>query len=295
MIALALALLIQEGDTLYERASRASVEVYTSGRLNGSGWIADPKGYAVTAAHVVWKKKGKLEVLAEGKRVKADIAAVDRGHDLALLKLPVRKEPYPALPLAPRMPAPPKEIHLFGAPIFRHGVLLTGRVARASPTFEYLGDQVCAVRIFHVSGPSPKGTSGGCWMDGEGRAVGAQSGMMIVKNAPRGIAYVSPLEAIRRLVTTRRSARTADVGIAVEEIGEQPVGKFPEGTEGVVAAAGKALKKGTLIVSVDGQKVTSRDGFYSLIRAKKPGNEVKLELAGGKSVKVTVFCLEEQD
>ena len=75
--------------SLYDRAARASVEVLVGGQLKGSGWFATPEGHVVTAAHVAWKAGGALEVRAQGQeRLSARAVAFDRGHDLALLKVP---------------------------------------------------------------------------------------------------------------------------------------------------------------------------------------------------------------
>ena len=292
-------------ESIYDRVARASVEVLVNGRLQGSGWFADADGHIATAAHMVWRAKGKLEVRsAERGRLEVKLVAIDRGHDLALLQAPKTDDPYPSLPLRRAMPAPPAEIYLFGAPQFRHGLLLTGKVARKAPAFEYFADQQCAVRVFHVTGASPKGTSGGCWVDAEGNVVGLQSGMMTQGQAASGIAFVAPPDALRRLVETRQSATTLDAGLAVEELWEQNpkvLKQFPSGIRGLQAAvclengpAAKAgLPAGALIALVDGKCLETRDAFYRSLRSRKAGKSLTLDFIrpGRKETERISFAL----
>jgi serine protease Do len=284
--ALCLAAALQEA----ERVAAAGVEVLVEGRLSASGWIADPSGRVVTAAHAVWGPRGRVEVLLPaGAKVAAEVEGVDLGHDLALLRLPARDQPYPALEISSEPPRAGAEIHLYGSPQFRHGLLLPGKVARSRPGYEYLSDLKTAVRVLHVAGPAPSGTSGGCWVDGAGRVVANQSGGVTIDGRSTGIAFAAPADAIRRLVSARTSAETADAGIVVEERtehGAKDLGAFAKEAAGVLAvicrddgpAHAAGLAPCFLVASVDGRQVETRDAFYAAIRARKPGESVRLEV-----------------
>jgi len=276
---------------LYEHARQASLEVIVAGRLEGSGWLADAKGLAVTAAHVVRKHADRVEVISPvAGRLPAKVIAVDRGHDLALLELPKHEKAYPALEVAEGMPPPTSSIFLYGVVQFRHGLLVRGTIARREPSYEYLFELKQYIRAVYVVAPTPNGTSGGCWLDRRGRVVGNQSGFMLRNGDISGIAYVIPPEAIRRLVQTRKSAETPTIGAAVEEIWEQKVDwieQFPAGTEGIVPVRihenGPAAKAGIeprslVITKVDGKPVHYRDELLDLVRARRPGDEMTLEV-----------------
>ena len=91
-------------------------------------------------------------------------------------------------------------------------------------------------------------------------------------------------------------------GVFVDEVWVLPpdqLRRFPPATEGMVVqslqadgpAARAGIKKGEIIVAVDGQKVRLRDDFVRLIRAKKPGQSVELTVIGADGTgtrKVTV-------
>jgi serine protease Do len=255
-----------------------------------SGWIADAKGRVVTAAHALWGREGKVEVvLSSGERLAAEIEGFDLGHDLALLRLPARDTPYPALDLAPEPPGASAEVFLLGSPQFRHALLLPGRVAKKTPSYEYLSDLKLAVRVVYISGAAPAGTSGGCWVDARGKVVANQSGGITIDGHPTGIAFAAPADAIRRLVNSRASAETADAGIIVEERTEHSAREldgFPKAAGGVLAvicgekgpARAAGLEPRFLVLSVDGRKVETRDQFYAAVRSRKPGEKLRLEV-----------------
>ena len=275
---------------LYERAVSASLEILTDDQLDGSGFVIDPAGIAVTAAHAVPDTRRRIEVRSPvwGRRP-VTILARDVGHDIALLKLPERAEPYPALTLA-TAPAPVGgDVYLLGAPLFRHAVLLRAMVARRTPTFEYLPDQQYYLRIVHLSGPSPVGTSGGPWMNADGRVVGLQSGLMHDGGVAVGIAYMAPAAAIARLLETRRDATTPTLRIGFEELWEQSDSfrrRFPPQLEALVAgrvtpggpAARAGLRPRDVITHIGERRVRLRDEIIAAIRAMRPGDPVDLRI-----------------
>lgn len=297
---------------LYEQTRLASVEVLVGGRLSGSGWFADAEGLIITAAHVVWDKPHELQVvMSNGARLASTLEAVDRGHDLALLRVAKREgEPFPHLQVGDGPPLPGESGYLFGAAQFRHGLLLPGQWARLSPTYEYYPAEQQYVRVYHVAGSSPMGTSGGCWVDTRGRVIGNQSGFMMNNNAPSGIAFVTPPQAIEQLLRARVSAATPTLRSAFEELTEQPVdfiARFPSGTEGLVPVRvhdGGPMKNAGLgrehvVTAIDGVAVRYRDELLSAVRSRKAGDTVtltvyKAEDSAPKQITVRLERLEDR-
>ncbi|NQT87907.1 serine protease [bacterium] len=274
----------------YDRANRASVFFLDEGRHHGSGFIASPDGLVVTAAHMMKGNPDALEVISPVLgRLKVTRVAVDPAHDIALLRLPPRAKAYPFLNIADRVPPPGSAVYLFGDPIFRHRMLLTGSIAHAGPTFCYSPGTGCYVRSFYVAGTSPKGTSGGCWLDDSGRVLGVQSGYLNSAKAPAMIANVAVPDGVRALLAAQQSPETATLGAQLEELWTQSKGfikRFPSGTQGVltvvpvkdgpVAKAG--LNKESLVTAIDGQTVSYVDDLLAAVRARTPGDTVTLRV-----------------
>lgn len=295
---------------LYDRAKAASIEVICSGQLGGSGWIADASGYAFTAAHVVGDRK-KVDVIGEFGREEANVVALDKGHDLALLRLPKREKAYSFLPTSKNALKVGQEIYLFGAPMFRHAVMFPGRVGRKDTAFEYLGSQGVYIETQYVIATSPLGTSGGPWINAMGEIVGLQSGLMQRNEAQVTIAFITPATAIARLLKDKKSAATPTVRGAFEEIWEHNpkfVAKFPPRSEGLVVRVIKKdgpldrakLKVDDLVLAADGKPLRYRDQILRLIRSKKPGDTIELRylrpgVLGSNTVDVKLEVLESDD
>lgn len=292
---------------VYEKAKAAAVEVLVNGHLNGTGWFVDPKGILFTAAHVLERPGQKVEVTSSAiGRVNAEVLAVDLGHDLALLRVPARDAAYPALVLAEKSPKPGEEVFLFGAPIYRHAVMLRGSVARDDTTFEYYEDRYNEVT--HFSATAPIGTSGGPWLNLRGEVVGLNSAVMSQNGLPVGVAFSVPLPAIRSFFANRRSASTPTLGAAIEELWQQDaktIGRFPPEIEGLMVAilqnngpaARGGLKQGELILTADGTKVRLTEELLRIILKKTPGDTLELTVlspdgAGERKATITLGKLE---
>jgi len=300
------------GNALYTKLQTTCPEILVEGRLQGSGFVATPEGYVITASHVVWPGDKSVEVLIHQLgRLKAEVVAVDRGHDLALLKLPATDAPYNHIPLIETddFPLVLDELYLFGAPIFRHHVLISGRVARAKPTFEYLPEGPFYTRVLHIAADAPRGMSGGPWVDAAGRVVAVQTGYMSQKGVPLGLSFAAPVDAVRRLVQTGTSARTSTLMAAFEELWEQPkeaIARWPAQSMGVLAvqvqpggpAAEAGLSSRRLIVSAGGKPIATRQQLLQALRQQKPGSVISMTVLSStgraETLRVPLAFLEKE-
>ena len=311
---------------LYARLKRAAVEVVVAGHNNGSGFLVGSHGDVITALHVVGPRPRGLEILWAGRRVQAEVVAVDKGHDLALLRMLGTASTGPAgsergrlepgipgvgvrsgLELCDELPPAGTPLMLYGQPQYRHDVMLPGIVGRDGATFEWLGDQSAYLRVVHVGGASPWGVSGGPWVTLDGHVAGLQSGMMIHHGAMVGIAYIIPVDAIERLVRTRRSAATPTLRGSFEELWEHGsglVGRFGPGAAGLVVrwvGPGPLQRAGVrsweLIVGAAGRPVVYRDDLLGAVRSRHPGDSLTLQVRNGpgpaRTVEVTLDRLED--
>jgi serine protease Do len=289
---------------LYDRLKAASVEVLVDRRLAGSGCVIDRKGFVLTAGHVVANAETKIEAISSrAGRLNAEVVAIDHGHDLALLKLEECADGYAPLELAEAPPSAGRTVYLFGAPLFRHGVLIKGTVARNDTTFEFVDGRY--VEVLHICAPVAKGLSGGPWVNESGKVFGVQSSIMSLGDSQQGISFASPLPAIRRLAQVRISPQTPTLGLGVEEIWEQSpdyLKNLHDDVEGLVIRVvnenGPAQKGGIqvswVITSIDGRAIQYRDDLLRIIRSKNVGETVKLVTidASGRHQKEWPLVLE---
>jgi len=275
---------------LYEKAKQASVVILGDDHLDGSGWFADSEGLLFTAAHVVRRPDHRIEVVSPAVgRLEAKVVAVDLGHDLALLQVEKREGGYPFLKLAEEFPPPGENVFLLGTPMFRQAMLLRGMVASDQTAFEYYTGKY--IETMHVAATVQSGTSGGPWLNRQGEVIGLQSGVMSLNSIPIGIANVIPLNAIRTLLKSRRTAATPTIGAALEEPwqqGRELLDRFPPRTEGLLLkilqkdkpAARAGLKQWDLVVAAEGKKVRLLTELLRIVRSKKPGQSLRLTVKG---------------
>ena len=144
--------------------------------------------------------------------------------------------------------------------------------------------------------------SGGPWLNADGEAIGVQSGVMCQNTIPVGIAFVSPIAAVRNLLKTRKSAATPTLGASVEELWQQDlktIERYPPKCEGLIVKAMQAdgpavrggLKESDLIAAADGKKVRLVADLLRIICVKQPGQPLELAIVrpdGAGRSKVTV-------
>lgn len=286
--------LAAEGDRVlqgeaYARLKSASLIVLLDGQKKGSGAIVDSSGLVITAAHAIGNKGSHVEVLIDNtERLRVEVVAVDLGHDMAVLRLPPRQGGYPFLPLADRTPQPGQTLFCLGQPTnLSVPVLFHAVVANDVPTFiQILRDYVPAHAL---QGNLPGGTSGGPWVDHQGRLVAVQFGILQISNTPIGVAFASPVRAAQQLLATRKNATTPYTGLVASELWRQQphfFRLFPPQSEGLFVtsvtanepAARAGLKQWDLIVEAEGRSIRFLDEFLMIVRRKKPGERLSIAI-----------------
>jgi len=269
-------------------AQRAAVEVLVDGQLKGAGAFVSEDGLLITAAHLFKQPDARFAVItATDKRLDAELVAYDKGHDLALLRVPsVAGKGQVFLPVAKAIPP-------VGSPIFNMGnalrvrdTVMFGRVSQSKATFTELADSNGYVENFLVASMTPSLTSGGVWVDGQGRIVGVQNGRLNDGKIASGLGVVTTPQAIGKLMATRKTASTPGMGAWVWEVwttDKDYMASIPEGTEGLAVTwlrKGGALEKAGLkrldaILACDGTPVRRRDDLLRVIRAHVPGDTLR--------------------
>ncbi len=304
----------EPGDEFFDKLGRACVEVLADGKMAGSGAFVSSDGYVLTAGHFITGPEMKLEVLSTtAGRKAAKLVAIDKGHDIALLKIEAESE-LEFLTISEQGPQRGQAIYVIGSPLNRHRMALGGRVASAEAVYEYLTDQGTYIYIWYIQAMSPRGLSGGNWVNSSGQIVGVQSGFLNDDvtgggSANSGVAFMAGSKAIERLIRTKKHAQTPSLGGIVEELWTQAPGfqtRFGEGAEGIVihqVRAGGPLEKAglvheDLIVEADGKKMRYREELLGIVRNKKVGDTVEIGFVkpdgkGAGKKEVILDCLEQ--
>lgn len=274
----------QEAATLFGRIREASFGVLVDGRLNGSGWFVAGHGLAVTTAHTVGQRN-QIEILtADRGRLPARVIARDLRHDLCLLRVEPREGFFTSLELVNAPPASGAELFLTGSPLFRHDLMVPGRIARSDFQYEWNAPNQCYTRAIPVAAVVAPGFSGGPWTNGMGQVVGIQSGVMEQQGIPMGLAFASPAAAVKNLLAEKRDQPAPTVGTVLAEAWEPPLPKDKTRQSGLTviqltadsSLARAGVKVGDSILALNGREVSYRDDFLSGIEAAGVGARVRL-------------------
>jgi len=290
---------------LYSKVKSSYVEILVGGRLDGSGVILSEDGLVATAFHVVKKRQKPIEALSESLgRLRMQYVATNRGSDLALLSLPEKKDGYPYLRFANKIPEEGVEVFLMGSPIFRHSLLLRGTVARRAETFSWYDGAF--TNTFPISGIAAPGTSGGPWLNSAGEIFAIQVASVTTETGHQGVNSAVGLSSIKSLLKNQRTVSVATIDAAVEELwGQSPylIKEIPSHIKGLLfrqvspqGVCGKAgIKDEDILLSANGKTFERIETFMKFIRSFEIGTEMKFTVCDfkGKNKKVVTIELAE--
>ena len=252
--------------------SVASISVRSRrGNGGGSASVITPDGYLLTSAHVVAGSRSAEATFADGTTVAADIAGRDELSDLAVLKA------RGAVP-APVTMGRAEDLQVgqlvvaVGNPLGLAGSVTAGIVSGLGRSLPTKSGRVVDEVIQTDAALNP-GNSGGVLADGRGRMVGVNTAVAGV-----GLGLAVPINGsthkiIAALMHTGR-VRRAWLGIAGAHIPVPPAAAAKLGTThglqiaNVVAgspAAQAGLRRGDIVVSVDGKNVVTATAIQQLM------------------------------
>jgi S1-C subfamily serine protease len=262
----------------------------------GSGFIFDPDGYILTAEHVI-HGADKIEVtLPDGRTLKAEWVGSDYEHDVAVLKIEGSNFPYIELGDSSDVMIGEWAIAI-GNPFGIAG-------DNASPTVSVgvisaLDRQVTSsgmggIRFYEdlvqTDASINPGNSGGPLVNALGKAVGINVQIITTSGGSLGIGFAVPVNVARD---------TAKKLVAEEHLGRAWIGVYPVEVTPYVAkykglqdeaglyisdidenapAFKVNLRRGDVILAVNGKTVDNVDDYLSILSGVTPGAAVDLKV-----------------
>ena len=184
------------GAVFYVRAMTAEGKLKTS----GSGFTVSADGLALTAAHVIRGADKVHVVLPDGKEL-ADVEVVERDDltDVAVLRLPARKEAYPFLKLEQEQVDSGEAVYVIGYPLKTVKLIHDGIVSAPTATIN-------GVERLLISAELASGMSGGPVICQHGAVVGLASATVRTMNGVSASPATAQLrEAVARCQTQGNS------------------------------------------------------------------------------------------
>ena len=304
------------------RADRKDGDSFTPLTI-GSGFLVDREGHIATNHHVIQGADRLVVEFGQGLAILAEVAGVSLGNDLALLRvdasLLTHIEP---VELGDSSTVRPGQLAVvIGSPFGLAGSVTVGIVGGVD---RVLGSAVARPvhGILQTDAVVNPGDSGGPLLNRAGRVVGINTSVQIgptdadPQNAGRRIGFAIPVNTLSRLLPRLKNnevLRPALLGIASASVDPLLRGRLdlpvdygvyvtrvlsesPAQRAGLIPAANRSRGLpigGDVIVSVDGESVTSTAGFFAELDRFQPQHQLVLGVVRkGIEIQVPVTLAE---
>jgi len=264
----------------------------------GSGVIISPDGYILTNNHVV-EGADELKVgLPDDREYIAKVIGSDPKTDVAVIK--IEADHLPTLTLADSDKLRVGDVVFAVGNPLGVGQTVTSGIVSAKGRSQ-LGLLEGGYESFiQTDAAINMGNSGGALVDAKGRLIGINSAIISTSRGSIGIGFAIPINlaasVMQSLIETGTVSR-GFLGISAQAVPAEDAETLglAKGTRGVLilevtpgAPADKAgLKRGDVVLSIDGKNVTSWEDLRLIIAETPPGSKVKLAVSrNGKPLAV---------
>jgi serine protease DegQ len=271
----------------------------------GSGVIVD-EDTIVTNAHVAGGADEVRVVLASGRRVQAQVEAVDLRTDLAVLSLP--GEDLPGATFADELPRVGELAIAMGNPLGFEQTVTAGIVSGLHRAIPSSGQTPALIDLIQTDAPISPGNSGGALVNGRGEVIGVNVAYIPPESRAVSIGFAIPAPTVTSVVEQlERTGRVrhAYLGVQPADLTPQVASRFGIDLESGVlvtlvtedSPAGAAgVQEGDVVVSADGEEVRIVEDLLSRLREHQPGDRIELGLVrDGEQRTVTVTLTDRPD
>ncbi len=266
----------------------------------GSGVIVDRSGLIVTNNHVIEGMNDVKVALADHREFEAKIVLRDPRSDLAVLKIKDGGDDFPVLELGDSDAIEVGDFVLaIGNPFGVGQTVTQGIVSATARTQIGASDYGFFIQTDAAINP---GNSGGALVDLEGKLIGINSEIISRSGGSMGLGFAIPVNMVKSVIAAakggdrmvRRPWLGASLQNVTQDIAEslgldKPIGALVATIAEGGPAAEAGLKRGDVIVAVDGVEVDDSGGVGFRLGVKPLGGDARLGVVrGGKTIDLTL-------
>ncbi|MDQ0986819.1 trypsin-like peptidase domain-containing protein [Streptomyces sp. V2I9] len=285
----------------------------------GTGFVLDGQGHILTNNHVVAPAGtgGDITVtFSTGETASAELVGKDSGYDLAVVKVRGVSGLKP-LPLGNSDNVQVGDpVVAIGAPFDLSNTVTSGIISAKQRPITAGGEKgdgsdISYVDALQTDAPINPGNSGGPLVDTRAHVIGINSAIRAAdsgggpesggQSGSIGLGFAIPINQGKRvaeeLISTGKATHPV-IGVTLDmkytgdgaKVGTKDADGGPAVAEdGPAAEAG--IRSGDVITHVEGQRVHSGEELIVKIRARRPGDELDLELTRGGSERTVTLTL----
>jgi len=285
-------------------------------RGQGSGFIIDNTGNILTNAHVINGADRVVVTLKDGRSFDAVVEGVDEVTDLAVVKIDDSEDDV--LPVATLGDSDQVEVGdwaiAVGNPLGLDNTVTLGIVSTLKRTSSSVGIPGKRLEFIQTDAAINPGNSGGPLVNQLGEVIGINTA---IRADAMGIGFAIPINKAKEIKDmlargetvvhpyigvqianltpeqAKRNNEDINSGLYLPEVDGVLVIRVLEGTP----AADAGLRRGDVILQVDGTPIRSADGLQIKVENTKIGNSLELKIQRGDrpmTVRVKTAELHEQ-
>jgi Do/DeqQ family serine protease len=264
----------------------------------GSGFIIDKSGLVLTNAHVVDKADRVTVRLKDGRSFEGKVQGVDKVTDLALIKINAGND----LPVAPLGSSSNLQVGdwaiAVGNPLGFDNTVTLGIVSTLRRSSAQVGIPDKRLDFIQTDAAINPGNSGGPLLNDRGEVIGINTA---IRADAMGIGFAIPIDKAKQIVAQlERDGKVAHPYLGVQMITltpqlarqnnsdpNSPI-QVPE-VNGVLVvgvipnspAAKAGLRRGDVIVQVEGKPVTTAEQLQNIVEESRVGQTLQLKIQRG--------------
>lgn len=251
----------------------------------GSGVIISEDGYIVTNNHVVDGAENIDVILNDNRRFTAKVIGRDPNTDIALVKIDAKN--LTVLPWGDSESLKLGEwVLAVGNPFNLTSTVTAGIVSAKSRSIGIMSGQMPMESFIQTDAAVNPGNSGGALVNARGELVGINTAIASRTGSYSGYSFAIPASIVHKVVDDLRkfgevqrallgvTIKNVDDALAKKENLSKIEGVFIEETAEDGAARSAGIKKGDVIISINGTKVNSISELQEQVGKHRPGDIV---------------------
>ena len=257
----------------------------------GTGLIVGENGYILTNAHVSGEKYSRCYVtLVDGKTYDGSVVWSNTDIDMAIVKINQKNLKVAILGNSDDIKVG-ETVYAIGNPIgyeFQRTVT-SGIISAVNRTIKFEEDEAETYMedLIQTDATINPGNSGGPLVNADGQVIGING--VKIKSA-EGISFAIPINSVKAVIESfNTNGKFDEATLGVFAFDKSVLGYINENlqfSEGIYvarvntksAAADAGLKKGDIILTIDGNKLERMCDLRCYIYTKKPGDTVTLKI-----------------
>ncbi|MEH2045403.1 HhoA/HhoB/HtrA family serine endopeptidase [Nostoc sp.] len=279
----------------------------------GSGFIIDKSGLVLTNAHVVDKADKVTVRLKDGRTFEGKVQGIDEVTDLAVVKINAGND----LPVAPLGSSTNVQVGdwaiAVGNPLGFDNTVTLGIVSTLKRSSAQVGISDKRLDFIQTDAAINPGNSGGPLLNGQGEVIGINTA---IRPDAMGIGFAIPIDKAKAIATQlQRDGKVAHPYLGVQmltltpDLAKQnntdpnsPI-QIPE-INGVFVmrvvpnspAASAGIRRGDVILQVDGKAITSAEQLQNVVEDSRLGQVLQVKVQrGNQTQQLSVRTAELQN